>query len=275
MISTMRRITRGVTKKQIENTWLWLAEELPDAKQELFPQPLHLPWRDTLLEFHIFPKLPIELRLEIWRATFPRRTIFLNIWTRYESARTMALWIVNISPSLGINSESARETLRHYQVFDLMPECGDSVPTSVLGEKPKMKKWILFNRELDTIKIPCQGFLLDVDPNLPELWEATFAIKYTKFVQAIKYLELYVNCWSGRKSDFIEACQPLKQFGNLSVFAYQCCYPYPAEIVESWQDHVNLDEPMVFFFETLFASYAAANPKFSTPKVLQRNGRAL
>jgi hypothetical protein len=85
------------------NTALDLLKELPDPEQELFCS-----------EPPGFPRLPIELRLRIWRSTFPRTRCILAFTKRvHKNVRfpepITAAWI---------NQESRLETLRYYQLME-------------------------------------------------------------------------------------------------------------------------------------------------------------
>jgi hypothetical protein len=89
---------------------LFLLQELPDPQQELVIQTL-------LDEFHYFSKLPKELRLMIWRDTFPRpRDIRLPDWSFCPEG---SLDFRPIFPPITsqLNRESRDETNLHYLLF--------------------------------------------------------------------------------------------------------------------------------------------------------------
>lgn len=96
-----------------------LMAELPDLEQELFLQ-----LGEDLDVFHLFPDLPTELRLKIWRFARPKpRKVILNPDIRLER---IIDYIVNIRKILlsqrytglpailHVNSESRNEILRSY-----------------------------------------------------------------------------------------------------------------------------------------------------------------
>ncbi|CZR68831.1 uncharacterized protein PAC_18731 [Phialocephala subalpina] len=91
--------------------------ELPDPNQELSIQ-LFKP----LDVFHPFPELPIEIRLRIWRLTFPKHRN-MNLDPCYGlRTRDMAKWlrprtIRELPVTLCINQESREEALRHYTIL--------------------------------------------------------------------------------------------------------------------------------------------------------------
>lgn len=76
----------------------------------------------TLKEFHKFPKLPTELRLKIWKATFPRpRVIALDCMDEYSPGNFGLRWHPSSFPpptpvALQVNSESREEALKSYKL---------------------------------------------------------------------------------------------------------------------------------------------------------------
>jgi hypothetical protein len=90
--------------------------ELPDTFLELFS---HLSF-EANREFHIFPKLPLEIRLEIWRLMIPRgRTVQIEV--RRSPIRAREFFILGShTPTpvvLHVNYESRQESLRHFKVL--------------------------------------------------------------------------------------------------------------------------------------------------------------
>lgn len=84
-----------------------LTFELPDPQQELYLQ-----HSNDLLAFAFFPQLPLELRFQIWKYTFPApREIYILEFPGDD-----------LPVALFINKESRRETLRHYSVIPLPAE---------------------------------------------------------------------------------------------------------------------------------------------------------
>ncbi|KAE9367539.1 hypothetical protein N431DRAFT_444673 [Stipitochalara longipes BDJ] len=85
------------------------------------PEHTHTP-RDFLR----FPELALEIRLQIWRATFPppRRVYFDTIACCRDRTRAKAL-PADAPVSLYINQESRKETRRHYDIFrnEYKPRC--------------------------------------------------------------------------------------------------------------------------------------------------------
>ncbi|PMD26866.1 hypothetical protein NA56DRAFT_698107 [Hyaloscypha hepaticicola] len=89
--------------------------ELPEPNEELSYQ-----YPNT---FELFPKLPLEIRLNIWRHTFPRRThvIFNGPYKPWPCLR------VRYTPpppvSSRVNFESRQETLCRYKVLQTSNWC--------------------------------------------------------------------------------------------------------------------------------------------------------
>ena len=80
------------------------------------------PWPDLELSFQApstftyFPQLPTELRLKIWRFTFPKSTYF---WEQRIRFYKWALRIPQPPISASINCESREETLKLYTLFEM------------------------------------------------------------------------------------------------------------------------------------------------------------
>ena len=87
----------------VNSAFSLLRNELPDPNQELFRS-----------EFLLFRKLPIELRLKIWRSSFPAERR-VNAWIDLNGCRSVHFPGRLISAC--VSRESRAETLKHYQVF--------------------------------------------------------------------------------------------------------------------------------------------------------------
>lgn len=95
---------------------LQLLRELPDFVQDLFPQ-----LGEPLDTFTLFPKLPLELRLKVWRFCFPKsREILIGIngserYGNYADDKVHELQRdISLPITLHICAESREETLRKY-----------------------------------------------------------------------------------------------------------------------------------------------------------------
>jgi len=92
---------------------LALFGELPDQERKLFPGK----------SFTLFPKLPLELRRQIWRATFEPRHVDLSIHECNHSNRLIHESFEPVLPyipiALSVNRESRTEALQYYcYIFD-------------------------------------------------------------------------------------------------------------------------------------------------------------
>ena len=100
-------------------------EELPDASMQLYSETMR---NGCPITFPLFPKLPPELRLRVWRATFPDRDI--KIWNFQFSAPILNRRLPRrradediprseyVCPAAShVNLESRNEFLRQYQPF--------------------------------------------------------------------------------------------------------------------------------------------------------------
>jgi hypothetical protein len=83
----------------------FLQNELPGPNEELY-----------LLTFRLFPKLPLELRLMIWRKSFPEARRIRMFANGSDHPRQFKLPIPPIASR--INRESHRETLKYYQIVE-------------------------------------------------------------------------------------------------------------------------------------------------------------
>lgn len=101
----------------IVNAFVTLAENNSGAFEALFESP-----KQKYDKFTLFPNLPPELRIMVWRHTFPKpRIIFLdhvcNTKTRLEIQQTLGIENFQMFPTtLHVSKESRGETLKMYHV---------------------------------------------------------------------------------------------------------------------------------------------------------------
>ncbi|KUJ06791.1 uncharacterized protein LY89DRAFT_743429 [Mollisia scopiformis] len=113
----------------------------------------------SLTEFTCFPELPAELRLMIWRLTFPKeRKVGLLMMTFTSTKKRKSLHSKQLNEplpvSLHINHESRIETLTHYQIF-YRSDVGDIEPLAEPYDRP-----LCVNTTLDTLVLPVDLALL-------------------------------------------------------------------------------------------------------------------
>lgn len=121
--------------------------ELPDPNQELFIQTLH--------GFQLFPKLLLELRMMIWRCTFPQSRQFLYFSDIFKIASTIAASKADdshqfVTPPIAhrIRRESRAEVLKHYSYIPRIFKAGIKAPIEVTN------KSFFFNRSGDSLMMP-------------------------------------------------------------------------------------------------------------------------
>ena len=113
---------------------LTLFQLLPDPNQNLSIQ--------TLSEFTLFPKLPLELRQKIWSEAFPKGR---NFYLTQLNVSCCLRQVPRPPVSSRISRESRDETLRHYKVLKL-PR-----PSRFPNSKPECIFW---NPKTDSITCP-------------------------------------------------------------------------------------------------------------------------
>jgi hypothetical protein len=129
----------------------------------------------TIVEFTLFPNLPMELRLKIWRWSFPRGRVvnlarqpqFLHPKDELRNQNAMSQYPLPVS--LHVNCESRAVTLEHYYVIfaeDMEP----------LNDGDKIRPPLCFNPNLD------EGFI--------SLYSARHDISADWFTRWIDYLEI-------------------------------------------------------------------------------------
>jgi len=131
-----------------------------------------------LLEFTLFPKLPIEIRLKIWRNIFPRGKMVhlgdeyilrsigcsrLTFGTSQQPPTPFYPVRVEIETplpvTLRINSESRNETLRHYIHYIIVYRTDLELPLSAPARVRKARPFC-YNPKLDT------AYMLGTNPFL-------------------------------------------------------------------------------------------------------------
>lgn len=224
--------------------------ELPDPDQQLF-------WQ-SLLDFPQFNKLPLELRLMVWRRTFPRRTVYLDFWKRRATRHNEDLWASTTQPprTLYVNSESCRETLRYYKVLKLIHR-QESICSSQCRR-------ILFNGDMDEFKISSASFL--TLQGMVKLWNKSFEMNFREFAGGIKHLRIDIEDWNST-TYLIKGYRPMEYFRNLAVFTVGSDWTGGG-----WFD-LKMSKECRQFFEKRFKVYVTRIAGFRRPLLLiRRNG---
>lgn len=181
VLDTLEPSAAEIVVEQMKDSFATLSifeDELPDPNQVLYIQlgkPLDV--------FERFPKLPTEIRLKIWRLSFPEgRNMcldtsyifegFLEDWYKHHLRRPFPI-------ALHINQESRSETLRHYVILyqsDVSPSLKKTYgrrPCKSDGERPlcisftRDSAWIDPNPYF-TGRLPwCNAWMKYVDENIP------------------------------------------------------------------------------------------------------------
>jgi len=198
--------------------------ELPDPHQELYLQ-----YSNNLNTFTLFPKLVFELRLKIWRATFPApRHIqicqenpshlglsFLNSATYIRSPLLITTIdfgeikpLKNYLPiALSVNKESREEALRHYI---LIPRPPSKHQKSSRG--PVVRMPLCFGLKVDTASYFLPAF------NMQYEYLESMNKRAPKLFPSIKKLEL-LCCVGTTSSDYkLVPSQPADLLRHIS-----CC----------------------------------------------------
>jgi hypothetical protein len=233
--------------------------ELPDPNEELYYQYPHT--------FRLFPKLPLEIRVNIWRQTFPRRThmIFNGPYKPFPCFR------VRYTPpppvSSRVNFESRQETLRHYKVLQTSTLC------TCYSLRPKT---LYFHPEIDILR----GWdtHLKVPNNIERDWDYHFKVSLEEFASSVRFLEMIcVSLDHDEEEDEIEICEEgiLGNFDALQKLRIlDIGYRLPAEYGPA-SDQLRLDGPggqvMIQALTRFFQLQAAEEPGCAVPEVSIRN----
>jgi hypothetical protein len=187
----------------------------------------------TLVEFTLFPKLPMELRLKIWRWSFPRGRVvnlarqpqFLHPKDELRNQNAMSQYPLPVS--LHVNCESRTVTLEHYYVLfaeDMEPlNDGDQIRPPLCfnpnldegfislyaAKHDKSADW--FTRWIDYLEIAAPALLCSVQ-NLQLLGtifdESTFAWIYLR----------YILIFGSPNRDEAAAAVPISEFEFILAF---------------------------------------------------------
>jgi hypothetical protein len=229
---------------------LLLLQELPDPQQELAIQTL-------LDEFHYFPKLPKELRLTIWRDTFPRpRYIYLPDWKTYPGG---SLDFKPIFPPITsqLNRESRDETNLHYLFF--------WIPSGDTSGGPSRER-LCFAPKRDTFVLASHV--------LAEIYQSKFSAPrleaYEAIFTGVKRLEIVESFWFDYVRDLrLWDYNLLRQFEVLDeLIVERPSKPGPDGFgLASDQEFAICIKSLTNFFE----HEKGKDPNFKIPQVIRRD----
>jgi len=180
------------------HTLALLQDEFPDPEQELYFQRL------PTTTFHLFPKLPTELRIKIWRHTFPRTrciTIFDGGYRRgpfgsgpENNPCQHAAYVRFPVPPIAycINRESRYEALKRYQYLN--PQASRVTPefdwVGIAGSSGGF-----MSREKEENILQSDSYKILRYPFFGHFFKRYFGDRSKDFFAAIGILELGVGSW--------------------------------------------------------------------------------
>ncbi|CAG8959074.1 hypothetical protein HYFRA_00012855 [Hymenoscyphus fraxineus] len=165
-----------------------------------------LPDPDGLLSLHTFYKfqeLPIEIRLQIWRETFPGPRLFRLLFPLYSTAMNLRILPPSPPTAHAVNQESRVELFREYQhVPAVIPLKND---TSEHG-------LVLFSPGKDVLSVSCGEFHKHV-----RYWKYPVTDSIASLLCAIRTIEIFgQKCvMSARNGANYQHTELFKMFKNL------------------------------------------------------------
>jgi hypothetical protein len=202
--------------------------------------------------FTLFPKLPIEIRRMIWRATFrPRR----HVWSYEDGAGPCCkrLGLTHPPIALFVNKESREEALQCYEKLD--------EGANRCGGYARRTPYVFFNMKLDTLRIekyPCtQDFCKD-----------HFEKPYEEIVGQIQYLEMEEWAFKADMRQYHDFENLLK--GNLKDFKALKQLTFIPTMFPLWMEEDLEGENgrnFVNDYKIFFEKLAAEDPTRTIPKI--------
>ncbi|KAN0115516.1 hypothetical protein V8E51_005060 [Hyaloscypha variabilis] len=220
----------------------------PYLEPEVFPSPPFNP-EAQLQSFTVFPKLPIEIRRMIWRATFrPRR----HVWSDEDSTLANIFCCERIKLThppiaLSINKESREEVLRCYVKLDKSLENWN-------GYAHHRTPVVFFSMELDTLRLASSGTWY-----FNKFFDLHFANSWREILASIRYLEVEEGtCFEFDQPQPYEVClneyKGLKQLEFIPADWRYLTAECMAAFINSYNDY--------------FAENAVNDPTRTIPKVV-------
>jgi hypothetical protein len=192
--SRSRLIPQVILEEFLETALVLLRIELADPDGELYPQVINSLNPES---FEFFQKLPLELRVYIWRLTFPgRRTVSFDqecLGHNYPAFLKESSQQDPLPVTLYVNQEIRYETLRQYRVI---------LRGSVFGYTPKEKP-ICFNPATDMAYIT--PFSLNPAKAPFSRWMAWLISQSPALLGEIKALEIRHMPWNLTVKTYLES----------------------------------------------------------------------
>jgi 2EXR family len=181
-----------------------LQSELPDPHQDLFFQPLHT--------FHEFRNLPVEIRLLIWRRTFPRTRYMRQIPGAKSTHHICTLQYPPAPVSSLVNNESRSETLKEYQILT-HSELADA-RARMERRRLLFEGGVLWNRSTDVLQARWLSIAFCEVHHL--MMGDMFVREGKDFLRNLEIIELTVTDWA---PDFFssELCPPLTEQNGIWI----------------------------------------------------------
>jgi hypothetical protein len=224
-----------------------------DSPEQLQPQQNIIVDQD----FHPFPKLPIELRLQIWRETFPKaRNVYLGV--QCCNRRPCA----DLPVMLMVSRESREETLRHYIIFSQL-EVNNLDSKDRNHPHHRNPSFICLNPSMDNIYMEFFHLFDKIKPSCNKLI-STIRAKFPRQFSRIHKLHIYNCVWCEvfiRRSccdstGTWRSC--LELFRNLEEVRVTSVKHGPSGPIE------NVKDGLLWWFERM----AEREPGYKVPKVL-------
>ena len=230
-----------------------LTLELPDRYQELSVQQCHN-------SFIYFPKLPLEIRLAIWRLLFPKaRKVLINV--QYKSNKNQQDRGSPLPIGLRVNRESRFETLKHYTVFHQDPLVFHPKAFVELVEHPNPT---CVNPFKDTIRFSQNNLYSDDFPEL--IYD--MRTRSSRVFNTIQKLEIMDLSWHETNVDVISRLwaphvQALTSFRNLS----EICFTYSEEYyrLRFWRNRWSAE--VLSFYQDCFQKEKKYYPALKVPTI--------
>jgi hypothetical protein len=202
-----------------------------------------------LQTFNLFPKLPIEIRCMIWRATFPGPQ--LHVWSNVDGAccERIGLLHLRIPIALSVNKESRTEALNSYKKL----EEGEQRCKCYRNRLP----YVFFNKETDTLRTEPT---MSVNGRLGEFCTVHFAKPSRDILSQVQYLEI---------EEF--APQPFRPIphGNLKDFRTLKELTFIPVFFVWDEDDLTGDNAQAFInvYRDFFTKLATEDPTRTIPKI--------